>query len=343
MEIILLLVTITVAVLVTGTRSAATREYDRVRGVTAGQSGPLDHYQLAYLAGGPLRAVNTALALLAQAGAIRIARGGRVSPVHGAPPSADPVEQAVLDEVAIYPGESLGEIRRQVAAGTAMQQLRYSLVGRGFLLPDGAFTPVLRRIGRLKAVSVGAIVLTVIIMGLIAVGTVDLTMPSTAAMLIAGVVGIHGLHTCRRLARATRNLVSTAGHAELSAARRAHPRTGGTLAPDVVLAVPVALYGIQELGDPALETELSRQEVRSTTAGTAGVAGSCGGGSAYAGDPTYGGVSYGGGSSHGGSSPGGGDFGGGCGSSGGSSGGGGGGCGGGGGGGGGGCGGGGGG
>jgi uncharacterized protein (TIGR04222 family) len=71
-------------------------EHEAIGAESSGR-GDLDVYELAYLAEGPHRVVNTAIVVLMNRELIRISRGGRIHRVSGsARASADAVEQAVL-------------------------------------------------------------------------------------------------------------------------------------------------------------------------------------------------------------------------------------------------------
>jgi uncharacterized protein (TIGR04222 family) len=321
MEIVLFIAGVLAAVLVGKTKSTAQREHWRVRSAAGtGRAGDLGHYQLAYLAGGPRRVVNTALALLASTGAIRISRAGLVTRVSGAGPSGEPVEQAVLDAVARRPGGcAAAELRHEVGASDSLDQLRYQLMGRGLIVPDEAFVPVRRLTGRLRAASVVAIVVGGAIVVLVAAGVAGLHFGTVVGVLAAGGMGIAGLVAARRLGRALRNVVTSAGQGELTEAKRVHRRgkwihESGLTVPALAVGAPMALYGLDVIDDPELVAGLERGERGGTASGGGCAGGACGGGSGN--DGAYGGGDSGGssgGSSGGGSSCGGGGGGGGCG------------------------------
>lgn len=94
MDLLLLLLALVLIAAVNGASSALRREHGRVRAVAANAGpGELGHYELAYLAGGPRRVVNTAIALMARAGALRVSRGGTlhlVASAFSADPSSGP-------------------------------------------------------------------------------------------------------------------------------------------------------------------------------------------------------------------------------------------------------------
>ena len=72
-------------------------------------SSDLDLYEIAYLAGGPERAVDTALVALVQTGRIRVHSPGRFAAVGLTPPA--PVEAAVLDAIGQAGHRSVDTIR----------------------------------------------------------------------------------------------------------------------------------------------------------------------------------------------------------------------------------------
>ncbi|GGS66109.1 hypothetical protein GCM10010156_26370 [Planobispora rosea] len=283
MDIVLVVIAVILLVVVTTTATAVSTEYRRVRNAAAGhRGGPLSPYELAYLAGGPLRTINTALGMLARGGGIRVARGGQLSLIAGAPPSPDPIEQAVLDALAARSGTCpAGELRRTVADSAAMNGLRYRLLSMGLLVPDGALAGAQNRLSRLLTVSVLAVLFTV--------GTLVIGLSSglaVVAMLGGALSALIGLLSYRRQKRALRDALSKAGHDVLNSARLVHVRGARPVTGDLAFAVgaPVALYGLGELGDPALSAELERRDQA-----TSSVGGSCGGGSGGSGD----GLSYG--------------------------------------------------
>ncbi|SFK36011.1 TIGR04222 domain-containing protein [Streptosporangium canum] len=319
MEFVLFVTALVLALVVNLTAAALRGEHRRVRSAAAGHHGSQPTpYELAYLSGGPLRVVNTALGVLARGGAIRVSRGGQVSLVLGARPSPEPIEQAVLDALRARGNScSVGELRRTTADGQAMSGLRYRLVGMGLLVPDGALTGAARLLSRLLLLTLLSVVFVI---------GAFLAVPArgfygAAAVLIGFLAVAGGLVTYLRQRRALRGLLSKAGHDVLASARRVHVRGARPTTPDLAfaVAVPVALYGLGELGDPGLEEELKRSSTQN--AGCAG--GSCGGGSSGSdasyggggdfGSGGWGGGDSGGGDSGGGSSCGGGGCGGGCG------------------------------
>ncbi|GIH91532.1 TIGR04222 domain-containing membrane protein [Planobispora siamensis] len=287
MGVVLIVIAAALAVMAVTTAVALGVEHRRVRRAAASHpGGPLTPYELAYLSGGPLRTVNTALGLLARGGGVRVSRGGQIGLVAGAPPSPDPIERSVMDALAERGGScAAGELRRTVAEGQAMEGLRYNLVGRGLLVPDGALTGARKLLSRLLTVSVLAVVFSI--------GTAVIGLDSgltVFAFLIGLVTAVVGLIIHATQKTALRSVLTRSGTEALLYARRSHVRGVRPVSGDLAFAVgfPVALYGLSELDDPGLAQELQQ---RDTTGGY--VSGSCGGGSG--GDSSYGGGDFGGG------------------------------------------------
>ncbi|GAA4202613.1 hypothetical protein GCM10022252_59060 [Streptosporangium oxazolinicum] len=325
MEFSLFVIACVVALVILSTALAVRREHRRVRSAMVGHyGGPPNPYELAYLSGGPRRVINTALGLLARAGAIRVSRGGQASLVAGAKPSPDPVEYAVMEALHLRGGSApVGEVRRAVAEGQSVDSLRYRLLGLGLLVPEGALDHAQALLSRLQ---IASIVEVVVVAGILLAGATGGL--GTFALLVGMFSVIGGFSTYARQRRALRDVLSNAGHQVLAAARRTYVRGARPLAPDLAFAVgiPVALYGLSELNEPGLEEELQRQTANGSgncATGACGGGPSSGDGSSFGGGGDFGsggwgdsgGSGDGGGSSDGGggSSCGGGCGGGGCG------------------------------
>ncbi|MEV4221774.1 TIGR04222 domain-containing membrane protein [Nonomuraea sp. NPDC049725] len=286
---------------------SALAELDRRRraGGDGDRTRDLTPYELAYLAGGPKRVVNTAIAVLVRSERLRVSRGGQLHRLTGSSRPKEPVERAVLDAVRAQPtGLPAASVRHQVGNGPAVDGVRHQLVRYGLLVPDGSHATARRLLRRLKALSVVSLVLAVA--GL----AVFLAVPHTlvvgfgaAALAVAGVTGL----IAHRRRRALADQLTDAAHEHLRLARSAHPAgvlaASGMSALAVPVAVPVALHGLGELGDPELEAELHNRG-QDVPYGSSCAGGSCGG---------VGGNDFGGGSSSGSGDSGGGDGGGGSG------------------------------
>ncbi|MDP4507386.1 TIGR04222 domain-containing membrane protein [Nonomuraea turcica] len=325
MEFVLLMAAIGVALLVNAAVKRVEKERRRVsEAMPSGAGHALSHYELAYLSGGPRRAINTALAVLATAGAVRVSRGSQVTPVYGAPPSLEPIEQAVLATLAARPGGyRASELRQALAAHPALAELAAGLERRGLIVPEQAFARAWRRRDHLQIVMIGAAGFAV--GALVVSAFIDMS-PLTFVILLIfiGIALSTGAAGLARQGRGLRNVVTRAGREVLRSARDHHPRgvrDQSSLA--LAVGVPVALYGLADAGDQRLCDELSAGAPGGDCAGSCGT--HSGGDGATFGSDSYGGMDFGGSSScgsgssscgsssGGGSSCGGGGGGGGCG------------------------------
>ncbi|MCK2213159.1 TIGR04222 domain-containing membrane protein [Actinomadura sp. ATCC 31491] len=323
MGFVLLVAALAVVVLVNVAGGRVEEARRRVAEAPPGGGGHfLGPYELAYLAGGPRRAINTALAVLATAGAVRVSRGSRVTAVHGARPSPVPIEQAALDALASRPGGyRAAELRRELESQPALAALAAELEARGLLVPRGAFATAWRRRDQLAAVTWLAAGFVALVVTLKVTGALSGDEVFGGTVLFGVFAVIVGFGSCRKHGRRLRNVVTREGREVLRAARAHHPRgvrDPGSLA--LAVGVPVALYGLADAGDPALCDELAAGDPGGDCAGACGTY-SGGDGPSY-GD-SYGGSDFGGSDSggssgcgsgsDGGSSCGGGGCGGGCG------------------------------
>ncbi|MFI9557087.1 TIGR04222 domain-containing membrane protein [Nonomuraea endophytica] len=304
MDLILLIVSVFLAVAAGATVSALRREHFRIRSTAVnGNLRALGHYELAYLAGGPRRVVNAAIGLLAKSGDLRVSRGGSLHAVSTL--GRDPIEEAVLAAVAARPGgASVAVVRHEVGNGAAMDSLKHHLSALGLVVPDRDLASVRAYLKKLGALVIGALLASIglaiylVFSGGGLLGVVALAV--TAGTWIGGIV------VRRRHHRMLGNDITSAGREQVEYAERQHMPgaylvTGAAVG---AVAMPVALYGLGELGDPQLEAELEAQRNSNGTGGGSCAAGSCGGGSGDYGGSDFGGSS-GGGSSSGGSDGGG--------------------------------------
>ncbi|WP_202638041.1 TIGR04222 domain-containing membrane protein [Bailinhaonella thermotolerans] len=278
LTILLVVGAVALLVLATGVRKEhrRARYVDNVHGAR-----PLGDYELAYLAGGPRRAVNTALAALAARGEVRVARGGTVTGVAGAASSADPIEHAVLQAVNASPGgRSAGEVRHEVGNGPAMDALAEHLRRDGLLLRRDAVHGAVRLNGWLLGASIG-------LLGLAVVATVSLVTGADtggqafAALVLAG-LGFLGHRAFRRRLAGS---LTTAGAYALERARRRHPRPRTSLGVQTsahLALAPVGLYGLTAFPDQETADALGTRRDDSG-AGQACSSGACGG--AHGGEP----------------------------------------------------------
>ncbi|WP_283135493.1 TIGR04222 domain-containing membrane protein [Rhizohabitans arisaemae] len=255
--------------------SAARRAHRRVD--SRGGTG-LDAYGLAYLAGGPLRVVNTAVAVLSTKGVIRVSRG-QVARVAGSRIKiVNPIEGEILSVVTREHAPEPGRIRRQVADGSAMKGLADDLVRRGLIHPP------LRGQQRREAIIPGVTLFTLLTAILsIVLGDGDSEDSRTfITRVICAVTVVVGVAALVRYRRYRKKKLTVLGRRTLASAQISRPRTtAGRMTPATgrvaagAMATSIALYGLSEVGDPALASELEIQ--RSAGPGAGGcAAGACG-------------------------------------------------------------------
>ncbi|MCK2213158.1 TIGR04222 domain-containing membrane protein [Actinomadura sp. ATCC 31491] len=210
---------------------------------------PLGPYELAYVAGGARRVADTALAVLAGAGHVRVARGGTVHRVHAPASGRDPVEEAVLGVLASRSGLPVTALRVETGRTLAMDALARRLAGAGLVLAPGAFERAARLAGRLRWAAV--VVLAGEVLTLVTIVVQGVRRSAVAALAVLAATGVFALVAAGRQRRAARATVTGAGLESLEAARAGHPR--GTAEE----AYAVALYGLGAVRDPALQVELA--------------------------------------------------------------------------------------
>ncbi len=92
---------------------------------------PLDLYEIAYLAGGPDRVVDTALVALVESGRVRVHAPGELAVVE--PGRQHPVEAAVMDAVGTRGHRSVDTVRWRLADDERIAGLGRSLAAAGLL------------------------------------------------------------------------------------------------------------------------------------------------------------------------------------------------------------------
>ncbi|MBF8194713.1 TIGR04222 domain-containing membrane protein, partial [Nonomuraea sp. K274] len=256
MDLILLVISVLVAAVTIGTAIALIRGRARVATASSG-TGPRDlgHYDLAYLAGGPQRVAETAIALLAEAGDIRVSRGGLLHKVAKRAGARDPIEESVLSVVTFSSGLPASSARRETSRSLAMEALKQHLTGLGLVLADNAFEQVNRLAEWLKPVAglafTGA---AVEVVRVIAQGPDQLPVIALIVFAGAGVVARAAVVAHGRSMRATRARLTRSGQDALDSARRAEHQ-GADDQP-----VRVALYGLGQTSSRELRAELGRSE-----------------------------------------------------------------------------------
>src|SRR5437868_5624333 len=210
-------VVLTIAILVAG--YAAAREQGRVRALPAA-SGPLSPYELAYLAGGPRRVVNTALGVLAKEGTVRVRRGGHLNAAGRPGRVLDPVEQEILTLVSACPGTPASTVRYDIGNGDVLDDLEEQLMTRGLLIADGSMVVAARRLRLLRALAWTALTLLSILLIAMILGILSWDAWSTIALAVLSlnILIAFGRHRADR--RRLRSALSTAAHTELDTARQ---------------------------------------------------------------------------------------------------------------------------
>ncbi|MFI7452589.1 TIGR04222 domain-containing membrane protein [Nonomuraea sp. NPDC049714] len=272
----LILVCAVLIAAVIATTSSLKSRYARMRGAVDAGTRELGAYEVAYLAGGALRAVNTAIAVLTRAGLLRVSRGGLLHPVAGAARPGDDLERAVL--AAAGSGASAHEVRHEVGKGQEMTAIHHQLIALGLIAPEEATGTVRSRLRRLALLSVLCLILVPVT--LLCVLYLPEADTMAGAVLAVGaialvVTGISGLSTYVRLRRALRSLVTYAGQERLSRAKSTH-RPGAPAATVSDISMPVALYGLSAMGDPETEAELNARD-NAVPPGGSCAGGTCGG------------------------------------------------------------------
>ncbi|MFI8258035.1 TIGR04222 domain-containing membrane protein [Streptomyces filamentosus] len=215
-----------------------------VRRIRGGPGGPLqDLYEAAFLAGGPGRVADTALAALHLDGRLVIGGPGVAAVVHRV--AHDPVERAVFDVRATAPSGALHQLRLGVMTHPAVQEIGDGLAARGLVTPPEPRQALRRWCVGVVMASVlllpsAAVVITVVRFG----EPGDTGVPFVVKVLPLFFVCFATALVCG--ASAGRR-VSPAGVAALAAYRREHVYVPGR---DVLAAV--ATNGIHALPDREL-------------------------------------------------------------------------------------------
>ncbi|MGI5286889.1 TIGR04222 domain-containing membrane protein [Nonomuraea polychroma] len=277
MDLILLIVSVALAALALTTASAVKRQHAAAREAGTGRRlRELGHYELAYLAGGAYRVTDTAIALLAEAGDLRVSRGGRVHRVHSSVVSREPIEEAVLGVVASRSGLPVSAVRVETTRTLAMGALDRHLGGLGLVLADDLLARAGRLSVRLRALS--GVAFAGFVVGAVLVAIQGVSLLSSLALALLAVTGVMAAIDVWRHRRVTRITLTPSGQETLDAALRDNPRgtAEGPLA--------IALYGLGEVRDPDLQAELALNTGRRRRRGGGGAYVAGGGGFAGGGD-----------------------------------------------------------
>lgn len=254
-------------------------------GVPAG--GPPRHdqlsvHELAYLAGGGGRVVETAVARLIDLGRLRPSRRGTVQVVAGAT-ATDAVDRAVLGDAARYGHRTLGLLIDRVATADEVRGIRAALVDKGLLVDGRAVR------ARLSAAPVAVLFAVGLARWANGVSSGRPIGWLTLALLATAVAGL--LLYRRPVPERT-----YAGDRVLAEARRDHRAGRARAQADTALlggaAMAVLFAGLAAYPDAEVSAalELQRQSAASSSSGSG-----CGGATAGCGSSSSGGSSCGGG------------------------------------------------
>ncbi|MCX4820004.1 TIGR04222 domain-containing membrane protein [Streptomyces sp. NBC_01142] len=206
-----------------------------------------DVYEAAFLAGGPARVVDAALAALHADGRLAIGGPGIVSVRHSV--AHDPVERAVFEQLAVAPTGALHTLRLEVMRGPAVQEIGHGLAARGLMVPPGqnrALTGWATTQGMLGLLSL-PVAFFITVNTFMDEGPYEGGLPFIVVVLPA-LIG--GIVTGFTVAGRARRRISPAG---LDALRAYRAQYAQAYAP----AQLVALHGLPGLPDPALQAQLT--------------------------------------------------------------------------------------
>ncbi|MER7110773.1 TIGR04222 domain-containing membrane protein [Streptomyces sp. NPDC000229] len=221
-----------------------------INGVAAARRGPggsIHHrVEAAFLNGGPARVVDSALASLHADGRVAVGGPGIVHVVR--PVGHDPVERAVLHELAAAPSGALHTVRLAAMRNPAVQEVGDRLAARGLIVPRGAGR-TWRRWATVQAAACfllifGSIAATVAEYATADFG--DMPFPFVIKVLPALLAGLVTAMICGGVSS---RRITGAGRRALAAYRRAHAHL---IEPGDL----VALHGLRALPDPVLRDQL---------------------------------------------------------------------------------------
>ncbi|MFD6420688.1 TIGR04222 domain-containing membrane protein [Streptomyces sp. NPDC060198] len=219
------------------------------RGLAASGTAVHDDHEAAFLVGGPGRVMDTALTALHTDGRIVIGGPGVVSVVRAEP--HDPVERAVLQELASAPNGALHILRFSVMHHPAVQE-----IGDGLAARDLLARPEEVRTRRRWAGIQGLVCLALFPVSMVATfvqyavidGFGEIPLPFIVKMLPAILFG----GVCALVAGSrARARITKAGQAAARAYRTARAGSAGTP------AQLVAAFGLRSLADTALRDQLT--------------------------------------------------------------------------------------
>ncbi|KFK87321.1 hypothetical protein IX27_22695 [Streptomyces sp. JS01] len=238
----------TLAVVVSSVLLVVKAVVERSRRPSPGSGVALhDLYEVAFLNGGPARVVDTALTALHADGRLVVGGPGIVAVQRAQ--ANDPVERAVLQELAAAPNGALHVLREAVMRHPAVQEVGDGLAARGLLVAPHRLRP-LRRWGLTQGIACMIALPLSLLLTFVQFATddsLDFSVPFIMKMLPAIVIGSF-----------TGLIVANSSASRLTASgRHAAQSFRATYAYVVTPAHLVATLGLRALPDPVLQAQLT--------------------------------------------------------------------------------------
>ncbi|MCI3933674.1 TIGR04222 domain-containing membrane protein [Streptomyces sp. AN091965] len=158
-----------------------------------------DAYEAAFLAGGPGRVADAALAALHEDGRLLVTHPGLAGVAPGAA-ARHPVEAAVLATYATAPSGALHWLRAAVMRAPAVQGLGDGLAARGLMVPPGPLRPWRRRITAHLVLCAAGVPLGLVLPTTSSVGRSNSAFSDLQVVLVVLLGGAVGV-LCSRVAR----------------------------------------------------------------------------------------------------------------------------------------------
>ncbi|MFI7327011.1 TIGR04222 domain-containing membrane protein [Streptomyces rubiginosohelvolus] len=205
-----------------------------------------DLYEVAFLNGGPARVVDTALTALHADGRLVVGGPGIVAVQRAQ--ANDPVERAVLQELAAAPNGALHVLREAVMRHPAVQEVGDGLAARGLLVPPRRLRP-LRRWGLTQGIACMIALPLSLLLTFVQFATddsLDFSVPFIMKMLPAIVIGSF---TGLIVANSSASRLTASGRHAAQSFRAAYAHV-------VTPAHLVATLGLRALPDPVFQAQL---------------------------------------------------------------------------------------
>ncbi|MET8884394.1 TIGR04222 domain-containing membrane protein [Streptomyces rubiginosohelvolus] len=237
----------TLAVVVSSVLLVVKAVVERSRRPSPGSGVALhDLYEVAFLNGGPARVVDTALTALHADGRLAVGGPGIVAVQRAQ--ANDPVERAVLQELAAAPNGALHVLREAVMRHPAVQEVGDGLAARGLLVPPHRLRP-LRRWGLTQGIACMVALPLSLLLTFVQFATddsLDFSVPFIMKMLPAIVIGSF---TGLIVANSSAGRLTASGRHAAQSFRAAYAHV-------VTPAHLVATLGLRALPDPVFQAQL---------------------------------------------------------------------------------------